>query len=375
MASLAIGLMSGTSLDGIDGALIQISGSLDAPTVQTLKTLACNYPESLRQRLLIVAEGTPVPVGEISALHRDVALAFSGCALELLVGCHDPCLVIGSHGQTVHHQPPGNELGHTFQLGHGAIIAAKTGITTVSDFRSRDMAYGGQGAPLVPFFDALLLRDPKQPRCIQNLGGIGNVTFLGSEKVLAFDTGPANLLVDGAMRLLYSQPFDQGGQIALSGTVDSALLEHWLQDPYFSKYPPKSTGREYFGYARAEIFCQEASHLAPADQIATLSELTVQSLVRAYQDFLPAMPTEIFLSGGGAHNQYFIKRLATLLAPARVDTTATLGVDVDFKEAIAFAVLAWLRLHNRPTNFPSATGASKRVLLGDVHSDSFDLHS
>jgi anhydro-N-acetylmuramic acid kinase len=375
MADLAIGLMSGTSLDGIDGALIQISGSPDTPSIQTLKTLASPYPGSLRQRLLVVAEGTPVPVAEISALHRDVALAFSNCALELLADCHEPCLVIGSHGQTVHHQPPGNELGHTFQLGHGAIIAAKTGITTVSDFRSRDMAYGGQGAPLVPFFDALLLRDPQNPRCIQNLGGIGNVTFLGSENVLAFDTGPANLLIDGAMRLLYGQPYDQDGRIALGGTVDLALLERWLQDPYFAKHPPKSTGREYFGYARAEIFCQEAVHLAPADQIATLSELTVQSLIRAYQDFLPTMPQSVFLSGGGAHNQYFIKRLAALLAPTSVQTIAVLGVDVDFKEAIAFAVLAWLRLHNRPTNFPSATGASKHVLLGDVHSDSLDQHS
>jgi len=375
MAIFAIGLMSGTSLDGIDGALIQISGTPDSPSIQTLKTLACPYPESLRQRLLVVAEGTPVPVAEISALHRDIALAFSDSALELLIGFPEACTVIGSHGQTVHHQPPGKEIGHTFQLGHGAIIAAKTGITTVSDFRSRDMAYGGQGAPLVPFFDALLLRDPHHPRCIQNLGGIGNVTFLGSEKVLAFDTGPANLLIYGAMRLLYDQPFDQGGQIALSGTIDFELLERWLQDPYFTKHPPKSTGREYFGYARAEIFCQEAAHLAPADRIATLSELTVQSLVRAYADFLPVMPKEIFLSGGGDHNQYFIQRLAALLAPAKVDTTASLGVDVDFKEAIAFAVLGWLRLHNRPTNFPSATGASRHVLLGDVHSDSLDPHS
>lgn len=375
-ASLVIGLMSGTSLDGIDAALVEIGGATDAPQLVTLATLAYSYPDGLQERLLAVAEGTPVSISEVSALHRDVALAFAEAALALMASegiTAAQVSAIGSHGQTVHHQPPKQgQIGHTLQLGHGALIAGRTGVTTVSDLRSRDMVFGGQGAPLVPLVDHMLLGSPTLNRCIQNLGGIGNVTFLGAgapaDEVIAFDTGPANLLIDGAMQCALGCAFDREGETARRGRVDSFLLGRWLaEEPYFQLSPPKSTGREVFGYGRARRYRTEAVELRAEDLIATLSEFTVQSIVRAYRQFLPVLPDEIYLCGGGAHNRYLVERLGAELSVARVDTTTRLGVDADFKEAIAFAVLAWLRVQGVPANLPAVTGAERAVLLGDVH--------
>lgn len=374
-AALAIGLMSGTSLDGIDAALIAIEGSAEQPEVETLATLAVPYPAGLRERLLPVAEGEAVSVGAISALHRDVAIAFAEAAQQVIeaAGLSGAAIAsIGSHGQTVHHQPPtGSAPGHTLQLGEGAWIAERTGVTTVSNFRSRDMAAGGQGAPLVPLVDYLLLRHPERARCIQNLGGIGNVTYLPAgatpKQVLAFDTGPANLLIDAVAQQLTGRPFDRDGALVAAGQVDSRLLAGWLADPYFALPPPKSTGRESFGYARAGQLLAEAAHLSPADLLATVSELTVESIARAYGDWLPTAPAEVFLGGGGVRNRYLVRRLRERLAPATVASTAEVGIDSDFKEAIAFAVLAWLRCSNRPGNLPSVSGAARAVLLGDVH--------
>lgn len=372
----ALGLMSGTSLDGIDAALVEIEGPPHAPVLRTRAVQCTPHPPGLRERLLHLAEGAPMPVAEVSALHRDVALAFADAALALLDAAGveaTEVAVIGSHGQTVHHQPPLNGTpGHTLQLGHGAFIAARTGIATVSDFRSRDMAWNGQGAPLVPFFDHLLFTSPTVPRAVQNLGGIGNVTFLAAgataASVLAFDTGPANLLIDGAMQTLFGLPYDADGTTARRGTVDETLLARWLAgEPYFALRPPKSTGREHFSYEYARRLCAEGAHLDPADLVATITELTVQSIARAYRDFLPAFPSEVYLCGGGARNRTLHERLAAALAPARVDSTAALGVDPDFKEAVAFAVLAWLRLAGEPTNLPTVSGARRAVVLGDVH--------
>ncbi len=367
--------MSGTSLDGIDAALVEIVPTDEQPAISTLATLGLPYSVELHERLLNVAEGQPVPVAEVSALHRDVAVAFADCAGQLMAQAGVPAGeidCIGSHGQTVHHQPPtAGCVGHTLQLGDGALIAELTGIATVSNFRNRDMAAGGQGAPLVPLVDYLLFSHPERHRCIQNLGGIGNVTFLEaagpSEAVLAFDTGPANLLIDGAMGLVKGVAYDAGGATASRGTVHPALLESWLADPYFQLPPPKSTGREAFGSARVRRYVQEAENLKAEDLLATISELTVQSIVRAYRDFLPHPPDEVFLGGGGVHNLYIRERLALLLAPARVESTSALGIDSDFKEAIAFAVLAWLRCRRLPGNLPSVTGARRAVLLGDLH--------
>ncbi|WP_230843247.1 anhydro-N-acetylmuramic acid kinase [Gloeobacter morelensis] len=374
-STLAVGLISGTSLDGIDGALVAIAGSAQQPAATTLATLALPYPEGLRRRLLHLAEGKPAPVAEVSALHRDVALAFADCALQLIDQAGFRCeqiACIGSHGQTVHHQPPAeNTAGHTLQLGDGAWIAERTGVTTVANFRTRDMAAGGQGAPLVPILDYLLLRDARRDRCIQNLGGIANVTYLraggGPEEVIAFDTGPANLLIDGTVQIALGEPFDRGGSLALQGTVDRDCLERWLADPYFRRPPPKSTGREYFGYARARRLAEESAHLPVADRVATVSELTVRSIERAYRDFLPRLPEEVFLCGGGARNGYIRARLGRLLAPARVAVSDEAGIDPDFKEAIAFALLAWLRCTGAPGNLPAVTGAGRAVPLGDVH--------
>ncbi|MBC8121499.1 MAG: anhydro-N-acetylmuramic acid kinase [Gemmatimonadaceae bacterium] len=372
--TFAVGLISGTSLDGIDAALVEIRGTPAQPALTTLATLCLPYPPELHLRAVRVAEGEPVPVAEVSRLHRDIGLAFAECALQVIdrAGLTTGQMAfIGSHGQTVHHQPPTNTTGHTLQLGDGAVIAEQTGVTTVSNFRNRDIAAGGQGAPLVPLVDYLLLRDPSHTRCIQNLGGIGNVTFLGAgespEQVLAFDTGPANLLLDGVIRTVTGSAWDADGRTARQGKPCLPLLAQWLTDPYFVVKPPKSTGREYFGAERVRQLLTEGRELDLPDLLATLTELTARSIADAYRDFLPAYPEQVFLCGGGARNSFLVERLEHLLAPAQVQTTGVAGVDSDSKEAIAFAVLGWLRLQGQPGNLPSVTGASKSVLLGDIY--------
>lgn len=375
-----IGLISGTSVDGIDAALVEISGTDLNLEVNLLAGETYPYPDELREKILAVCAGEAISMAELAQLDDAIALSFAQAAQNIQTG-HQPAILIGSHGQTVYHRPPIKAeeltLGYTLQLGRGALIAHLTGITTVSNFRVADIAVGGHGAPLVPRVDAYLLSHPEEGRCIQNLGGIGNVAYIPSrrdhwlEKMRGWDTGPANSLLDLAVEHLTNgaKTYDENGQWAARGTPCQALVEQWLQQEYFHLPPPKSTGRELFGldYLHQCLKDAEPYQLSPADLLATLTELSAVSIVHSYQTFLPQMPQKVFLCGGGSRNLYLKQRLQSLLGKIPVLTTDEVGLSADFKEAIAFAVLAYWRQLNIPGNLPSATGAPREVLLGEIH--------
>jgi anhydro-N-acetylmuramic acid kinase len=395
-----IGLISGTSTDGIDAALVEISTTTVDVTIDlTINLLAgatYPYPDPLRQEILAVASGKPLSIAELAALDDAIAHQFAQAAF-LIQSNHLPVDLIGSHGQTVYHRPPRRgsrettlsspfpppPLGCSLQLGRGALIAHLTGITTVSNFRAADIAVGGQGAPLVPPVDAWLLSHPTYNRCVQNIGGIGNVTYLPARgesppslpnflsKVRGWDTGPGNTLLDLAVQHVSkgAKTFDQDGAWAAQGTPCQTLVQQWLHQDFFQQAPPKSTGREEFGqYYLSNCLADAVNHdLSDADLLATLTELTAASIVHSYCTFLPQMPDQVLLCGGGSHNRYLKQRLQAKLGSTLVCTTDDMGLSVDYKEAIAFAVLAYWRSKGIPGNLPEVTGAWQPVLLGEIY--------
>jgi anhydro-N-acetylmuramic acid kinase len=376
-----IGLMSGTSVDGIDAVLVDVSGTERDLNVDLIASETYAYPPALRQQILAVCAGKPLSVEALVALDDAIAQSFAEAAIAIQSNHPFKATLIGSHGQTVFHRPPhADQLGYSLQLGRGEVIAHKTGIKTVSNFRAADIAAGGQGAPLVPKIDVCLLSHPTLKRCVQNLGGIGNVavlppldsnTDLGAN-VQGWDTGPSNVLLDLAIAQFTQgqQTYDSGGQWAAQGTICQPLVERWLQQPFFQQAPPKSTGRELFSpaYLEACLTDADAYQLSEADVLATLTELTAASIVRSYQQVLDTLPDQVLLCGGGVRNTYLRGRIQALLGVGiPVLTTDDVGLNADGKEAIAFAVLAHWRVLGIPGNLPSATGASQAVLLGDLH--------
>jgi anhydro-N-acetylmuramic acid kinase len=345
------GMISGTSVDGIDVAVVDIG---EAIRVVASKTIP--YEPAVRNAILSVSNA-PTHTATIARLNFLLgelfadALRTSGVPLETIE-------LIGSHGQTIFHEgEPTEFLGHkvasTMQIGEGAVIAERTGIETIADFRTADIAAGGMGAPLVPFLDYKLFRHAELARVALNIGGIANVTAIPAnarpEEVIAFDTGPGNMVMDAL-----APPFDYGGERARAGRVNEALLNQLLAGPYYQSEPPKSCGREQYG---ADFVCNSGI------DIATAMELTVRSIALAIERY-PAT-REVIVSGGGAHNNYLMERLRTALK-ARVTTSAEFGIEVDAKEAILFAVLAYETHHRRAGNLPSATGARKSVILGKI---------
>lgn len=385
-----IGLISGTSVDGIDAALVDIAGSDWDLKVEFLAGATYPYPAQLRQQILAVCAGAAVSMAELAELDDAIAEVFASAASAVQTG-YNPAQLIGSHGQTVYHRPPEGRgelpaLGYSLQLGRGAVIAQLTGIACVSNFRAGDIAAGGQGAPLVPKVDTYLLSHPQESRCVQNIGGIGNVAYLPARrhpdwnrKIRGWDTGPGNTLLDLAVQHLSDgiKIYDQDGSWAATGTPCYTLVEQWLQQDYFQQVPPKSTGRELFGkdYLYRCLADAESHQLSPPDLLATLTELTVASIVHSYRTFLPQMPEQVLLCGGGSRNLYLKHRLQMQLKPVLVLTTDEVGLSADFKEAIAFAVLAYWRQMGIPGNLPQVSGAKLEVLLGDVHPVYDDTHS
>jgi anhydro-N-acetylmuramic acid kinase len=364
--TLYIGMMSGTSMDGIDAALLEI----DATRMQVQAAHEHEWPAQLQQRLRNAAEDFEhTGLRELGQLDTAVGLQFAHAAAQLLrtSGLSAAQVrAIGSHGQTILHQPLG-EAPFTLQIGDPNIIAERLGIDVVADFRRRDIAAGGEGAPLMPAFHAAVFGTPGQSRAVVNIGGIANVTLLRADgSVLGFDTGPGNCLLDAWSRLHLRQPYDAGGAWAANGTVDESLLEQLLGLPYFARSAPKSTGRETF----SDLWLERAltgRSISPVDVQSTLAQLTARSIADALRAAGGAAPREIYVCGGGAFNAELMRRLAEALPQARVNTTQACGIAPEHVEAAGFAWLAHRYLHDLPGNLPSVTGARRPVPLGALY--------
>ena len=373
-----IGLISGTSVDGIDVVAIEVSGQDTDLKLDLLAGETFPYPQQLRDRILGVCGGQEISMEELAVLDDRIAWEFARAAQKIQTKIPEIDL-IGSHGQTVYHRPPKeDELGYSLQLGRGEVIARITGIKTISNFRAADLAIGGEGAPLVPKIDACLLSHPNQSRAIQNIGGIGNVAYLPSHQkpnwqsqICGWDTGPGNALLDLAISRLTDGKctYDEGGKKASQGQPDLKLVKRWLNQDFFRIPPPKSTGRELFGVDYLDRCWQDMDRvgLNASDRLATLTELTVASIVDSYRRFLPEIPDRVLLCGGGSKNLYMRQRLEAELTSTQIMTTDEVGIDSNFKEAIAFAVLAYWRINQIPGNLPQVTGASRSALLGEIH--------
>jgi anhydro-N-acetylmuramic acid kinase len=372
---IVIGLISGTSADGTDVAVVEIEGAPPQLQWRLLHAQTVPHPKELRAAVLRAINPQTSPVDLLCSLNVQLAEQFAAAALAGMaaVGLRpEDVHLIGSHGQTVWHAP---DLGATLQLGEAAVLAERTGIPVISNFRARDMAAGGQGAPLVAYVDVLLLTHPDRVRAAQNIGGIGNVTFLPPANqpdvtAFAFDTGPGNVLIDLTTALATDgrQQYDADGALAAQGMVDQALLEWLLAEPYLATRPPKTTGRELFTADLAQQIWQRglAAGLGGSDIAATVTMFTAQSIAQAYRDFLPLPPIEVVVSGGGGLNHTLLKWLTEAVAPARVLLSDELGLSSEAKEAVAFAILAYESWHGRPGNLPAATGARRPVVLGDL---------
>ena len=377
-----LGLMSGTSADGVDVALVEIREGAEGPTFQLLHFGVVPYPATVRRAVLEVAQAGRVELADVARLNVLLGEVFAEAARRVIeeagLSLADVDL-IGSHGQTIGHFPEpqpflGREIRSTLQVGDPAVIAKRTGVVTVGDFRIADIAVGGEGAPLVPFFDWLVLRRADRNLVALNIGGIANLTVVprnaGLADVVAFDTGPGNALIDCLAEMYWGEKMDADAHHARGGRIQEKWLDELLEDSYFQRPPPKSTGREHFGRAFAERLAREGARrrLSPEDVIATATALTARSVARALEDFvLPATKVdEILVSGGGARNAFLLALLEGYLPGIPVRTSAEVGIDPDAKEAIAFAVLANEAVAGRPGNCPAATGAGRPTVLGKI---------
>jgi anhydro-N-acetylmuramic acid kinase len=358
-----LGLLSGTSVDGVDVAAAELSVAGDTLRIARLGELTVPWPEPLRERVLAARSGAAVGAGELCRLDHELGEALGEVAAKAagLMGAE----LVASHGQTVHHEvDPAGRVRGTLQLGQPARIAERTGLPVVADFRVRDVAAGGQGAPLVSVLDQLLLAVRSEPVAALNLGGIANLTVVApGEPALAFDSGPGNTLLDLAMAGQAGEPYDRDGRRTARGTVDPALLARLLADPYLSRPPPKSTGQERYhaGYLAAA----GAAGVGLDDLLATLAELTAAAVA---SDVARYRVRRVWASGGGVHNAGLMAALRRRLGEhgATLATTEELGLPVDAKEAYAFAVLGWLTWHGLPGTVPSCTGAAGPRILGAV---------
>lgn len=374
---IVVGLMSGTSADGTDAAVVRLDGAPPALDWQVLGHTHIEHPAGLREEIFACFRPATGSVDRLCRLNFALGRAFGAAALVAIaeVGLEpSDADLIGSHGQTLWHFPSGCDAS-TLQLGEPAVIAEMTGLPVVANFRTRDVAAGGQGAPLVAYVDRLLLTHPTRTRAAQNIGGIANVTYLPAlartdQVPFAFDTGPGNMLIDDAAGRASGGVlhFDRDGALAARGRVDEDLLGELLADAYFAQPPPKTTGRERFGeQLGVEIWRRAlASGTEVSDVVATVTALTAESIARAYRDFLPEMPDQVIASGGGTRNPTLMAMLRERLPGVDVVTSDLVGLDPEAKEAVAFAVLAYETWHHRPANMPAATGADHPVILGSI---------
>ena len=380
---IAIGLMSGTSADGVDAALIRIGPGFP-PQIEVSEFQSIPYPGDLRRRVLIACGEPGATTAEICSLHRMVGEAFAEASLALLEAAGLPGSqvdFIGSHGQTIRHLPEGGEgpegafLPSTLQIGDPGVISERTGCTVISDFRARDVAAGGSGAPLTPWAHRALFSRPDTPVAFLNLGGISNLTYippLEEKGLFGFDAGPANMPLDAFVEKVTGgkERMDRDGAMAGRGRVDESALDTLMGHPYLSLPAPKSTGREMFGKAFLDKFTEpmEKRGVPIEDQLATLTAFSAQSILMAIQDHFPAAapPAELIVGGGGIHNKTLMNHLKERLGPIPVVSSAQRGVSPDAVEAVSFALLAWGTLNGEATNVPAATGADYETLLGNI---------
>jgi len=381
---LVLGMMSGTSADGIDATLVKLSGAPPELNIKLLGHVHQPFPPQVRNEILRMAEQNPRSPCEFSQLHARLGQQYAVAALAACQTLHiSPKRVdlIGNHGQTVFHQGfPTKFLGaktaSTLQLGDGSVIAALTGITTVSDFRPADIALGGQGAPLVPFADYALYRHARLGRVSLNIGGIANITAIPAnakpEQIFAFDTGPGNILIDGLVQHFTRgrRRYDKNATLARQGHIHGGLLAQLLRDPYLKLKPPKSTGREYFGelYVKKLLALARRHKLKPADILHTVTVFSAASITDALLRFVLTKHKihQLIVSGGGAQNPLLMSKLAALLPGLEILPSSRFNIPTDAKEALAFAILAYETFHHRPSNIPSATGARGPAILGKI---------
>lgn len=387
-ATYLVGLMSGTSVDGIDAAVIKLSPMPDKEQGVEIELLAFEntaFPKQVRNAIFELFDRANATIDKVGAMNMWLGELYAQATLSVIGKCGlEPSQIfaVGSHGQTIYHAPEENvmdgyNLHCTVQIGDGAVIANRTAIPCVSDFRVADMAMGGQGAPLVPFTEYLLFNNPEKTLLLQNIGGIGNVTVLPAnaspEQVFAFDTGPGNMIIDGLVSQLFApMTMDVGGGIAASGQVIDELLKWMQQDEYYRMPLPKSTGRERFGqpYVAQIIESMEVNNWKAEDVIATATHLTAWSIVDSYERYIAPQhqAQQLLIGGGGSYNLTLVRDLQKLLAPYKVQvlTQEDIGGNSDAKEAIAFAVLAYYTMKRLPNNIPLVTGASQPVVMGKI---------
>jgi anhydro-N-acetylmuramic acid kinase len=369
---LVVGLMSGTSADGVDAALVEVEGDFVNTRVRLIAFEMLPYPDDLAQAVRRLRTGTTQQVCEMNFRLGEIFAEAALNAIRIARLSPSDVHLIGSHGQTVYHMPDAApERRSTLQIGEPCIIAERTGIPTVADFRVRDIAAGGFGAPLIPYIDFLLFRHPARVRALQNIGGIANVTVVphSLDGVFAFDTGPGNILIDEFVRsMTKTQRFDRGGMMARSGKIETGFLNDLLEHPYLKLPPPKTTGREMFGEELVQKLFSATPPESQRDMLATITAFTAHSIKDSYDRFVFPQTAidDIILSGGGCRNDYLVELIRSLFKPTPVFTSDDFGVPSDAKEAIGFAILANETISGNPSNVPSATGARRPVVLGKI---------
>lgn len=358
--ALFIGLMSGTSLDGVDGVLADFSNG----AIQTLSAAFTPFPAELRSELMALQAASHNELEREALAANALAVVYADCVRSLLPSCPAPLTAVAVHGQTIRHRP---ELGFTRQTNNPALLAELTGIDVIADFRSRDVAAGGQGAPLVPAFHEAAFGQPGAARVVVNIGGIGNISVLhGDGRVTGFDTGPGNVLMDLWIARHQGRAYDEDGAWGASGNVHAALLETLLDEPYFRQPAPKSTGRDLFHEPWLDAKLAAFSTVAPADVQATLTQLTAVTIARAIRDE-GVTPDAVYVCGGGAYNGALLRAIGVELGGVKVASTAELGVAPNRVEALAFAWLGWRFTNLEPGNLAAVTGARGARILGALY--------
>jgi len=380
---IVAGVMSGTSADGINVALVRLTSSLR----NRRRTLAFHflahaeyaYPKRVRRAVLAAMNSTKASVADLARLNFLLAELYADALLATQRHFHLKAELVGCHGQTLYHQGEaarflGRKLAVTWQTGEGAVVAARVGVPVVSDFRPADMAAGGKGAPLVPFLDFLLYRDSRVGRIVQNIGGIANFTVVPAgaspHQIMAFDTGPGNMVIDAATQRLFGKPYDRDGRIAASGAVLDRVISDVLRGPFFRRKPPKTAGREQFGREFTQEFIRGCGRVDTRDIVATATALTARSIVDALKRFVPRTSTyrDLIVSGGGASNPTLMAMLANEVRPLGLQLRSSdeFGLPSEAKEAAAFALLAFQTWNRQPSNMPAATGAKRPAILGKI---------